>query len=277
MGKKTASPQLENGYTRVANELLEALSRVRLTAYAHCVLVALIREIYGFQVKSWPISEGRLAKITGLARANVHRALCELKEKNIIECLGTAGDLGLKRSKGKRWFDPRAKVWRLQKDYTKWEGCRQVAISREATSLSPEKQHRSLQRSDLGVHKESKRKLKKEERDMKSPPPKKKKGSTSPKKKRTRDHRLDHPALKIYRGLAHLTAPAAVRDDMVRVYEDQGEARWEWAVKEWIGRGYNPKNVLGMIDVARNGFKHERGGEHGEDRELRYQDALGEA
>lgn len=132
-GNSGASPQLKNGYTRIANELLEAICRVRLSCYAHRVLLAIIRETYGFHIKSWPISEGRLAKITGLARANVHRALCELEEKKIIESLGTARELGLRRRKGKRWFDPRTKVWALQKDYTKWEGYVEVAVSREAT------------------------------------------------------------------------------------------------------------------------------------------------
>lgn len=114
MGKKReqgASPQLKDGYTRIANELLEALPRVRLSAYAYRVLLAIIPETYGFHVNRSAISEGRLAKITGIAEGHVHRALCELEENKIITCLGRARELGLTRQKRKRWGDQAAIGW----------------------------------------------------------------------------------------------------------------------------------------------------------------------
>ena len=163
MGKKSeqgASPQLKDRYTRIANELLEALFRTPLSGPAEDVVLAIIRETYGYQVKSWPISEGRLAKITGIARANVHRALCELEQKNIIESLGTAKELGLVRQKGERGFDPRSKVWGIQKDYMKWKAYRQVAIGEIAMLLSEGQQLRTHPDSNIGVHKKSKRKVK---------------------------------------------------------------------------------------------------------------------
>lgn len=273
-----ASPNLKNGYTMIANELLEALFRMPLSARAKDVLLAIIRETYGFHVKHWPISESRLAEITALDRGNVHRALCELEEKKVITCLGTASGLGLVREKGKRGFDPRAKVWAIQGDYLQWSGCRQVAV-RETGMLLSEGQRSCYQRdSNLASHKEKERKVKKES-DTKSPPPKKKRGPTSSKKKRKRDARLDHSGMKIYRALAHLTVPPAVRDDVIACYKEVGEDRWEWAIKQWIGRGHRPQNIAGMMEVARHGFRDQRGGKHGErkDTELRYQDALREA
>lgn len=135
--------------------------------------------------------------------------------------------------------------------------------------LSPEKQHRSLQRSDLDVHKDNKRKVKKESGTTLS---QKKKRS----KKKSKDSRLNHPGMKIYRKLARLCVPHALRDDVIACYDELGEDRWERAVKEWIGRGHKPQNILGMIDVARHGFRDQRGGKRGEreDHKLRYQDAL---
>lgn len=122
-----------------------------------------------------------------------------------------------------------------------------------------------------GAHKNIRSNKNMREGDKTSPLPKKEKGIRSSKK---RDPRLNHPALKIYRSLAQLSTPAAVRDDMIRAYQDLGEARWQWAVKEWIGRGYNPRNIAGMIEVAHHGFRDQRGGKHGQDRELRYQEEL---
>ena len=43
-----ASPQLEDGYTRIANELIEALMRTNLSAYQSRVLWAIWRKTYGF-------------------------------------------------------------------------------------------------------------------------------------------------------------------------------------------------------------------------------------
>ena len=43
-----ASPQLEDGFTRVANELLEALAKLKLCAYETKVLIFIIRKTYGW-------------------------------------------------------------------------------------------------------------------------------------------------------------------------------------------------------------------------------------
>ena len=47
-----ASPQIEDGYTKIANELLEAISKVNLSSYEFRVIMAIIRKTYGFNKKS---------------------------------------------------------------------------------------------------------------------------------------------------------------------------------------------------------------------------------
>ena len=42
-----ASPQCENGYTRLANEIIEALMKSNLSAYQSRILWAVWRETYG--------------------------------------------------------------------------------------------------------------------------------------------------------------------------------------------------------------------------------------
>lgn len=77
--------------------------------------------------------------------------------------------------------------------------------------------------------------------------------------RRKGDPRLSHPALQTYRSLANLLPERAVWDQIIRCCEEVGEERWRWAIREWIARGYNKRNMTGMMDVARHGFRRDRG------------------
>ena len=76
--------QLENGYTRIANELLEAAMSHSLTLRQLRVLLAVIRKTYGFNKKSDVISGTQIASLTKLTRQKCSVALCDLVELNII-------------------------------------------------------------------------------------------------------------------------------------------------------------------------------------------------
>ncbi len=73
-----ANPQTENGFTRLADELLDALIRYPFTKRQYKVLLAVIRKTYGFQKLEDDIPAPQLAAMTGLDRANVIRAINEL-------------------------------------------------------------------------------------------------------------------------------------------------------------------------------------------------------
>jgi len=66
-----ASPQCENGYTRFANELLDAMIRTRLPGQEIRVMLAVARKTYGFGKKEDQISYGQLAKLTDIPRSRV--------------------------------------------------------------------------------------------------------------------------------------------------------------------------------------------------------------
>ena len=51
-----ANPQLENGYTRIANEILEAMAKVKLSPTQYRVLFVVWRYTYGFSRKSADLS-----------------------------------------------------------------------------------------------------------------------------------------------------------------------------------------------------------------------------
>jgi phage replication O-like protein O len=66
-----ANPQLEDGYTRIANELLEAFARTRLAGQECQVVFAVARLTYGFGKKEDRISYGQIARMTFIARTKI--------------------------------------------------------------------------------------------------------------------------------------------------------------------------------------------------------------
>jgi phage replication O-like protein O len=66
-----ASPQVENGFARIANELLEAICQRRCSGAQLRILLAVVRPTYGYGRKSARIGNGLLAKLTGRHKRQV--------------------------------------------------------------------------------------------------------------------------------------------------------------------------------------------------------------
>jgi len=101
-----ASPQTEDGYTRISNEIMEALMKFNLSAYESRVLWFIFRKTYGFKKKADWITLSQFSKAIGLDRRNVHRSIKKLLAKNIIV---VHRDDGIRVKYG------------FQKDYSKWK------------------------------------------------------------------------------------------------------------------------------------------------------------
>lgn len=78
------APQLENGYTRLANELLDALLAAGLTSRQWAVVMAVVRKTYGFNKKEDDIGLSQLAEMTGIAKPHVSTAIRDLEARNIL-------------------------------------------------------------------------------------------------------------------------------------------------------------------------------------------------
>lgn len=75
---------IDDGYTRFANELLEAIASADLTARQLKVMLAYVRKTYGFNKKTDRIADERIAQLTGLSRQNVNKAKKELISMNCL-------------------------------------------------------------------------------------------------------------------------------------------------------------------------------------------------
>lgn len=80
----TDGPQTDNGYTRIANEILEDLLAGDFSKRELLVLLSIIRKTYGFNKVSDEISSSQIAKMTGLAREHVARTISSLIKRGVV-------------------------------------------------------------------------------------------------------------------------------------------------------------------------------------------------
>lgn len=116
-----ASPQLENGFTRISNELLEALSRARLSPAQTACLLCVIRKTYGYGKKADKIPLSQFCRATGLKKQNASRALKALCARKIIVISGD---------------DRKAKTYRINKDYEQWKLSSVAITDRKLSSVA---------------------------------------------------------------------------------------------------------------------------------------------
>ena len=115
------TPQLENGYTKIANEIMDALIAFRIPGEERQCLDFIIRKTYGYNKKDDVISNSQFVKATGLHKASVHRSIKSLIKKNIV-------------SKSANNYIP---TYRFNKNYKTWKVLAKVQpVSKGATTVS---------------------------------------------------------------------------------------------------------------------------------------------
>ena len=78
------NPQLEDGHTRIANELLEALTGYPFGGGELRVVLAIIRLTYGWNRKRCVIRQTTMARLTRLDRRQIQRVLTSLRQQGVL-------------------------------------------------------------------------------------------------------------------------------------------------------------------------------------------------
>ncbi|SMP71836.1 replication protein [Noviherbaspirillum suwonense] len=78
------SPQVENGYIRVANELNQAICRAHLSGNEMAVAFAIVAKTYGYNKKTDDMSASQIGEYCDIARNHVTEVLKSLEARNII-------------------------------------------------------------------------------------------------------------------------------------------------------------------------------------------------
>ncbi len=111
-----SNPQIEQGYTRIANEILENIMKVSLNGTQFRIVMAVWRFTYGFQRKEHELSVRFLATAIAASRTQVERELAVLIERKIL----------LTKEQGAK----RARQIQFNKNYEDWGN---ASASRQAT------------------------------------------------------------------------------------------------------------------------------------------------
>lgn len=116
-----ASPQKENGFTPIANELVEHLVSVRMSGTEWQYVMCIFRKTYGWNKKEDWITNSQIVTMTGLKKERVSEAKSRLIKRNIVT-------------------EKRNKI-SIQKDWEKW-----VEL-RKSVTIVTEKRNSELRKS----------------------------------------------------------------------------------------------------------------------------------
>lgn len=143
-----ASPQLENGFTRIANELLNAIAAHPFNGTQYAILLFIVRETYGFGRKESTMSVGMIADRIKRNKGTVSREMKNLIRLNIVVVIDPATFETARTVKLNKDFD----TWRIEIDATGSESvqsCESATGSETATQQVADSQPPSI------IHKET--------------------------------------------------------------------------------------------------------------------------
>lgn len=118
-------PQVENGYTRIANEVLEAIYSADLNSTQLKIVLAVIRYTYGFNRKEHNMSLSFISKATGITRRYVSTELSRLIERRIILIT-------------KEHTDTSSRMLKFNKHYEQWYGTDVQQVKKTTTDDEPD-------------------------------------------------------------------------------------------------------------------------------------------
>jgi phage replication O-like protein O len=79
-----ANVQPENGYTKIADEILEQMARIKLSPTQYRILFVVWRFTYGFNRKEHELTLGFISNATGCDKRQLQRELKSLEQRNVI-------------------------------------------------------------------------------------------------------------------------------------------------------------------------------------------------
>ena len=82
------SPQLEDGFIRIANGIAKELAKTYMSSYESQILWCLFIKTYGFNKKEDWISNSQFVEATGIYKSHVSRTIKKLVERKIVTQTG---------------------------------------------------------------------------------------------------------------------------------------------------------------------------------------------
>jgi phage replication O-like protein O len=126
-----ASPQVENGHTDIANEIMDALAKTRIPGEARQVLDFILRKTYGWHKKEDRIPLSQFVSGTGIRKTHILRAIRLLLSMNLITQKG----------------NDKGNIYRFNKDYHTWKSLpKKGTFPKKGTGIPQKGNNRSPKR-----------------------------------------------------------------------------------------------------------------------------------
>lgn len=117
-----ASPQIEDGYTKIANELMDHLCHYRIPGEERQVLDCIFRKTYGWGKIEDAIALSQFVEMTGMKKPNIIGAIKSLLSKKIIIVIQKDNRSG--------------HIYKINKDYETWQPLsKKITLSKRITSV----------------------------------------------------------------------------------------------------------------------------------------------
>jgi phage replication O-like protein O len=130
-----ASPQKENGYTSISNELFEKIISSGLNGTELSIVLFIIRKTYGFQKKEDQISLSQFTDTIPCTKPSICKALKNLQLVKIIKLV----------KKGNSKIS--SNLWSLNKDYDSWQLVKKFKLVKVSQPTSKDSHSQLVKRS----------------------------------------------------------------------------------------------------------------------------------
>jgi phage replication O-like protein O len=101
------NPQLEDGYTKIANKILEDILLADLNKEELKLTLAIVRKTYGWNKKADKISYSQMAELTGIDRRHIGRGVKSLLYRDLI-CRANVGRTKFGKPVYKYWINKKS-------------------------------------------------------------------------------------------------------------------------------------------------------------------------
>lgn len=137
-----ANPQLEDGYLPLANDIWDALCRIRIPGEVRQVIDTVLRKTWGFRKKQDWISLSQFQEATGISKPHIVRALRRAIAMNIVAKKGNpiaqkGNDIGV--------------TYSFNKDYESWKSLPKKVTLPKKVMIVAKKGNASLPKKAITV------------------------------------------------------------------------------------------------------------------------------
>ena len=119
-----ASPQKENGYTAIANELLEKIVASGLNGTELACIFLVLRKIYGFHKYQDEIALSQFVKAIPVSKPTICKALSNLQLVKILKLVKKGNSL------------KSSNLWAFNKNYDEWQLVRKAKLVKKTKRTS---------------------------------------------------------------------------------------------------------------------------------------------